>query len=202
MSKETYHDYVIKAGVFIGDFEGMYQRFDQPWMQDQQPNPYARQAGITHIRKFGIRSLLECGSGLGYYTEQIYQHTGIIPEGIELSETAVAKAKQQFPHLNFRVDTVLNFSDYRHVDAVLFAEITWYILPDLPRLFALMQEHFAGKYFIHNLVFYKGSQRYGTEYFTNLQEFINYVPFTLVGSCEATTEQDSTIETSTIFRID
>lgn len=199
---ETYHDYVIKDGAFVGKFDEMYQKFEQPWMQDKQPNPYSRQAGIFHLQKFGIRSVLECGSGLGYYAEAIYRQTGIIPEGIEISPTAVEKAKTLFPHLNFQVDTVQNLANYKHLDAILFAEITWYILPELNDLFALMKEHFAGKYFIHNLVFYKGTQRYGTDYFTNLREFIDYVPFQLVGQCEATTELDSTIETSTIFRIE
>lgn len=198
---ETYHDYVIKDGRFVGKFDEMYQKFDQPWMQDQQPNPYSRQAGIFHMQKFGIRSLVECGSGLGYYAAAIHRQTGILPECIEISPTAVEKAKTLFPHLNFKVDTVQNLSAYKHVDAILFAEITWYILPELNNLFALMKEHFSGKYFIHNLVFYKGTQLYGTEYFTSLEEFIDYVPFQLVGYCEATTDHDSTIETSTIFRI-
>ena len=64
-----------------------------------------------------------------------------------------------------------------------------------------MKEHFKGKYLIVNQVFYKGSQKYGTEYFTSLQEFIEYVPFELLGQCEATLQTDSTIETSTIFKI-
>ena len=199
---KTYHDYVIKDGCFIGKFDEMYQSVDQPWMQDQQPNPYARYAGICHIQKFGIRSLVECGSGLGYYSEAIYRQTGIIPQGFDISETAVQKAKALFPHLNFTVDTVQNLAAYKDLDAILFAEITWYVLPDLNNLFALMKEHFANKYLIHNLVFYKGTQQYGTEYFTNLQEFIKFVPFKLVGYCEATTDQESTIETSTIFKIE
>ncbi len=199
---ETYHDYVISNGQFVGKFEEMYQKFEQPWMQEQQPNPYSRQAGILHLQKFGIRSVLECGSGLGYYAEAIYRQTGIVPEGIEISPTAAEKAEATCPHLSSRIDTVDNLANYKHLDAILFAEITWYILPDLPKLFALMREHFAGKYFIHNLVFYKGTQKYGTEYFTNLQEFIKYVPFKLMGYCEATTEHDSTIETSTIFKIE
>ncbi|MFD2572040.1 hypothetical protein ACFSUS_15455 [Spirosoma soli] len=197
----SYHDYVIKDGKFIGQFEEMYQQFDQPWMQDQQPNPYARLAGIQHLKKFGIRSLLECGSGLGYYTQQIYLQTGISPQGIEVSQTAVSRARELFPHLNFAVDEVKNLAKYSHCDAILFAELTWYVLPQLNELFSIMAEHFPNKYFINNLVFYKGTQRYGTDYFTNLREFIEYVPFPMVGYCEATTEGDTTIETSAIFRI-
>lgn len=199
---QTYHDYVIKDGQFVGQFDAMYQQFEQPWMQDQQPNPYARQAGIFHLKKFGIQSVLECGSGLGYYAESIYRQTGIIPQGIEISETAVSRARTLFPHLNFAVDRVENLASYSDYEAILFAELAWYVLPQLNDLFALMFEHFAGKYFLNNLVFYKGSQRYGTDYFTTLDEFIAYVPFRLVGRCEATTDLDTTIETATIFRIE
>ncbi|MFN6039949.1 MAG: hypothetical protein ACK452_15880, partial [Bacteroidota bacterium] len=76
-----------------------------------------------------------------------------------------------------------------------------YILPELNKLFEALNKNFKGKYLIVNQVFYKGTQKYGTEYFTNLNEFIEFVPFTLIGKCEATTINDSTIETSTIFKI-
>jgi trans-aconitate methyltransferase len=199
---ESYHDYVIKDGQFIGQFEEMYRRFDSPWMQDRQPNPYARQIGIMYLQRYGIRSVLECGCGLGFYSDWIHRQTGIVPVGIDISPTAIERAQAQFPHLDFRTDTVQNLAAYADVDALLFAEITWYLLPDLDALFEQMQTHFAGKYFIHNLVFYKGTQKYGTEYFTNLREFIDYVPFKLVAYCEASGADDSTIETSTIFRIE
>jgi len=199
---ETYHDYVIKDGQFIGKFEEMYRKFDNPWTQVQQPNPYARQAGILHLQKYGIRSLLECGSGLGYYSDMIYRQTGIVPKGIDISHTAVENAKKLFPHLDSNVDVVQNLHNYRDCEAILFAEITWYILPDLNLLFREMLAHFAGKYFINNLVFYKGTQKYGTEYFNSLQEFIDYVPFKMLAYCEASTTEDSTIETSSIFRIE
>lgn len=199
---ESYHDYVIKDGQFVGKFEEMYRKFDQPWMQDQQPNPYSRQAGIFHLQKFGIGSLLEVGCGLGYYSEKIYQQTGIKPIGIDISETAIQKAQQQFPHLNFKVDEVANLANYQEVEAILFAELTWYVLPQLPELFEMMLQYFAGKYFINNLVFYKGTQKYGTEYFTSLKEYIDYVPFKLLGYSESSTIADSTVESSTIFRIE
>lgn len=37
---KTYHDYVIKDGQFIGEFNEMYRAFDDPWMQKNQPNKY------------------------------------------------------------------------------------------------------------------------------------------------------------------
>jgi SAM-dependent methyltransferase len=198
----SYHDFVIKDGAFIGKFEDMYKQFDDPWMQSSQPNPYSRMACIQTMQKFGIHSVVEWGCGLGYYADAIHKHTGVIPKSLDISPSAIEKAKKLFPHLDFDVADISQLAQYASYDAILFAEITWYVLPELQKIFDEMLRHMQGKYFLHNLVFYKGTQRYGTEYFTNLASFIEYVPFKLLGYCEATTEQDSTIETHTVFRIE
>ncbi len=202
MSEKSYHDYVIKDGKFIGEFESMYRDCEDPWTQSIQPNKYSRMAGIIHLENFNVRSVLECGCGLGYYADWIHKETGIIPKSVDVSETAIAKARELFPRLDFEVaDITKDLRQYKEYDCIMFAEIIWYILPDLNSLFELMKNEFKGKYLLINQVFYKGSQKYGTEYFTNLKEFINFVPFELLGQCEATTVNDSTIETSTIFQI-
>src|SRR6266446_5141479 len=72
--------------------------------------------------------------------------------------------------------------------------ITWYLLDQFASLLELLRRDFAGKYFLHNLVFYKGGQRYGREYFTTLDEFIARVPFQLVARMEATATDMDTIE--------
>jgi SAM-dependent methyltransferase len=202
VTQENYHDYVIKDGFFIGDFQNMYRNCEDPWMQSKQPNKYARFAGIQHIKNYHIKSVLECGCGLGYYADWIFRDTGIVPKGIDISEEAIAKATQLFPHLDFSVANVTaDLKMHTDLDCILLSEIIWYILPDLDTLFSIMQSEFKGKYLLINQVFYKGTQRYGVEYFTSLSELISYVPFELLGRCEATLAQDSTIETSTIFKI-
>jgi len=200
--EKNYHDYVIKDGKFIGKFDEMYVECDDPWTQSRQPNKYSRMAGIIHLKNFGIRSVLECGCGLGYYANWIFNETQVIPKSVDISPVAIEKAKTLFPALDFEVaDISKDLSRYKSYDCVLLSEIIWYILPDLKGIFAHLEKDFKGKYLLVNQVFYKGTQRYGTEYFTNLKEFIDYVPFTLVGQCEATMSTDSTIETATIFRI-
>ena len=201
-SEKNYHDYVIKDGKFIGEFENMYSDCQDPWGQSAQPNKYSRSAGIWHMKNYGVKSVLECGSGLGYYSNWIYRDTGIIPKGLDLSSTAVEKAKELFPDLDFEVaDISKDLARYKNYDCVLFAEILWYILPDLKNIFKVLESDFKGKYLLVNQVFYKGTQKYGTEYFTDLRGFVKYVPFTLLAECEATRTEDSTIETSSIFRI-
>lgn len=201
-AQKSYHDYVIKDGRFIGDFQNMYRNCADPWMQSKQPNKYARYAGTQHIKNYNIKSVLECGCGLGYYSDWIFKETGIVPKGIDICEEAIAKAKQLFPHLDFSVsDVTKDLKMYNELECILLSEIIWYILPDLKPLFDIMKSSFKGKYLVVNQVFYKGTQRYGTEYFTSLSDFISYVPFKLLGSCEATLADDTTIESSTIFEI-
>lgn len=200
--KESYHDYVIKDGNFVGKFDEMYSKFDDPWMQSNQPNKYSRMAGIIHIRNFGIKSVLECGCGLGYYAEWIRKETGITPKSVDISPVAIEKAKRIFPHLDFEVADISKSLDrYSDRDCVLFAEILWYILPDLAGIIDVLKSRFQGKFLMINQVFYKGTQRYGTEYFTSLEELIRYMPFEMVAKCEATTAAETTIETSVLFRI-
>lgn len=202
-SQTEYHDYVIKNGQFIGRFDEMYAACNDPWMQSSQPNKYSRLAGIIHLKNFRFNSILECGCGLGYYADWIYRETTIIPKSIDISNVAIGKAKNNFPHLDFEVaDISTDLKKYVDTDCVLFAEIIWYILPDLKKIIEVLQTYFKGKYLIVNQVFYKGTQKYGTEYFTSLDEFINYMPFQLIGKCEATLADESTIETSVIFKIE
>ena len=202
-SKDSnYHDYVIKDGEFVGEFEKMYQNIDDPWMQSVQPNRYFRNAGIIHIKNFDIKSILEVGCGLGYYVNRIYKETSIVPKSIDLSETAISRAKELFPHLDFELaDVTKDIDSYKNLDAILLSEVIWYILPDLKALFKNLNASFKGKYLIVNQVFYKGSQKYGTEYFTDLKGFIDFVPFELLAYSESSATEDSTIETSTIFKI-
>lgn len=200
---ESYHDYVIKDGKFIGKFDEMYSKFEDPWMQSNQPNKYSRTAGILHIKKFNIKSVLECGCGLGYYADWIRKETGIVCKSIDISEKAIEQAKILFPNLDFEVaDISVDLEKYTDYDCIMLAEIIWYILPDLKKINDVLLQHFKGKYLIVNQVFYKGTQKYGNEYFTNLREFVKYMPFKLVGHCEASTEEDSTVETSSIFLIE
>lgn len=199
---KTYHDYVIKDGKFIGKFDEMYSKFNDPWTQSIQPNKYSRMAGIIHLQNFNIKTILECGCGLGYYADWIYRETNIIPKSIDVSSVAIQKAKILFPKLDFEVANIsTELKRYNKYDCVILSEIIWYILPNLKKIFETLELEFKGKYLIVNQVFYKGTQKYGNDYFTNIKDFINYVPFQLVGQCEATTTNDSTIETSTIFKI-
>lgn len=201
-----YQDLVIKDGKFIGEFEKMYQLFEDPWNQTKEgyvENSISRQIVVNYIKSFGLKSIIEYGCGLGKTVNFIYQNTGINILGIDISETSITKSKEKYPNLKFKADDILNIENYPEYDCYFFSEITWYLLEDkmLDKVFEVMSNKLKGKYLIHNLVFYKGQQKYGTGYFTNLDEFIKFCPFDLLGRVEIDIKHSDTIETSTIFKI-
>ena len=64
-----------------------------------------------------------------------------------------------------------------------------------------MKNNLSGKFFIHNLTFYKGQQKYGRKYFTNLKEFIEFCPFKLLTKVEIEENDCDAYQTSSIFLI-
>ena len=201
-----YQDLVIRDGKFVGQFEEMYHEFEDPWHQSESDHnalSVSRNIALVNMRKLGIGSVVEFGCGLGYYTDFIRRCLGIRVLGVDISPTAISKARTRFPDAQFVVDDVSNLRAYKDFDSILFAEITWYLLDRLQRVFEEMLIHASGKYFVHNLVFYKNdTQKYGREFFTNVEQFIDFCPFRLLSKAEYTSSDPAaTIETSTVFRI-
>ena len=64
-----------------------------------------------------------------------------------------------------------------------------------------MYKALNGKYLIHNLTFYKGQQKYGLNYFSNVDEFVKFAPFKLLSKTICEFKDKEFIETSLIFKI-
>lgn len=203
---ERYQDYVIQDGKFIGKFEEMYQKFEDPWHQiEAVEDSYARQATLLTLKNCGIRSVLEVGCGLGGFTN--YLHVNL-PEvyitGMDISETAIEKAKETYCDLEFFVENLCQYSKSGGggYDAYLFAEIMWYILDDLDVIIKNFTEKYKGKFIIINQTFYpEGQQKYGRNYFANLNEMINYLPWKVIRKIIIEREDINTIETHSVYCI-
>ncbi len=201
-----YQDLVIKDGKFVGEFEKMYQEFDDPWNQTKEgsvENSISRQIVCNYINQYQINSMVEFGCGLGKTTNFISNKTNINILGVDISETSIIKSKKRYPELKFEVNDIENIDEYKDYECYFFSEITWYILEDnkIDKIFEIMKNKLNGKYFIHNLVFYKGQQRYGLDYFSSLDQFIEFCPFKLLGKTICEFEESDSSETSSIFRI-
>jgi SAM-dependent methyltransferase len=186
-------DYVIKDGRFIGRFEEMYKNCADPWDQSSDvPQSAIRQDAIRLMRQYPIRTIVEWGCGLGYYTEQLVEQ-GFDVQGIDIAPSAIDTARRRRPDLRFAVDDLGQISNYA-ADAVLFSELTWYVLPQLK----LALERMPAKYFVQVLTFYPpGQQQYGRDYFASFDEFVAWCPLRLTASTAVVVENHT--KTAAIF---
>ena len=205
-----YQDLVIKNGKFVGQFEKMYQEFPDPWYQSEKIyySSLSRRSVCYFLEKFDINSIVEFGCGLGKTTNYIKKNTtkDIDILGIDISQTAIDKAKKMYPSLEFKVDNVTNILRYHEFECIFFSSITWYLLENKTIDYVLnaISNEFKGKnkFFIHVDNFYKGEvQQYGKEYFTTLDEFIEFCPFELLGKVQIDIQSENDIETAAIFKI-
>ena len=129
---DRYQDYVIKDGKFVGKFEEMYQKFDDPWHQSENGmfNNLPRKVVSHFIRQYQIKNSVEFGCGLGNTMSFIQKETNIETLGIDISETSIKKAKKKYPEMSFEVNNIENILDYSQFQCFFFSEITWYLLED------------------------------------------------------------------------
>ncbi len=204
---DRYQDYVIKNGEFIGKFEEMYQKFDDPWHQKEyQIKSYMKYAVDMSIKKYGLKSLLEVGCGLGWITDFLWKNNpNITIEGMDISETAIKKARLDYPYIKFYVGNLLDYSkkDLKLTyDTLLFAEIMWYILEDIDNIIENLNHNFYGKLIMINQTFYKGGiQKYGREFFSSLDEMCSYLPWDCLDMVIEEHADSDSIATHTVFRI-
>lgn len=172
-----YQDYVIKDGKLVGEFEEMYRDFDDPWEQKTREEWASEKAvALNQIKKLNAKKVIELGCGLGHYTQKI-QALGVEVLGIDVSKTAIDKAKINYTDCNFAVGDILDFSIYKEYqpDIIIMAEITWYILDKLDEFIEFMSSELPDTYLIHLLTTYPdGVQQYGKDKFTNLVQLMSY----------------------------
>ena len=128
-----YQDFVIRDGKFIGNFEGMYRAFDDPWEQStRETNSREKKIGLEILKNNNYKNVIELGCGLGHYTNQIFNITQNCV-GIDISESAIQKASILYPNCKFITSDILNENLYKNLDCVMMVEITWYVLEKLSR---------------------------------------------------------------------
>lgn len=184
-----YQDYVIKNGKFIGEFEQMYQDYEDPWEQSTREAWASEKAiALNLIQSLEVTKVLELGCGLGNFTHQI-SRLGVKVLGMDISSTAIDKARTNFPNCHFIQSDILEFENYRRFnpDLIIMAEISWYVLDKLEKFKNFMRTEFNDKYLIHLLTVYPPNvQQYGNNYFTNLDEILMYFDATYIEAGEIT----------------
>jgi predicted TPR repeat methyltransferase len=181
-----YQDFVIKDGRLIGDFEGLYKNFDDPWHQSRADSLKAtrRQIAVSWMHRLreenGVTTALELGCGFGHLTDKLRQD-GFVAIGADISKTAIDRARIINPLCTFIQTSVSDFDALaaHSPDVFIMAEVTWYILDALDLFLSRCRRYASDRqmptFLIHLLTTYApGVQRYGREKFTNLDEILKY----------------------------
>ena len=103
---EKYHKYIfdLKERSFVGAFEEMYatedkEGFDSWYESDLRP--LRKQICLAVLNQYNHASVLELGCGKGTFTQFLKKENNSVT-AIDLSETAIAKARASYPDVEFR----------------------------------------------------------------------------------------------------
>ena len=192
---------------FVGDFEGLYRDNDDPWGQKGQGRRLteyyfsSRQKIVERLATLHPDpAILEVGCGLGQVCKKI-KATGLARrvEGVDISATAVNRAREAYPDIDFHVGDILDssfsFGD-RSYNIILVNQVPWYILDRLK--FVLMRcQKLLGRgdhLYICN-AFMREPQRYGKDIVDGFDGLVRYIlenagrEYTLVEAYLDTTER-------------
>lgn len=172
---------------FVGNFEALYLEQTDPWEQSgttgQMKEYYerSRQKLNDCLRFVPARSLLEIGCGLGYTTHLIQDNfKNCVVDGMDISPTAIDKAKNIFPKFNFFVGDIKsnNFCLNKKYDVILLNQLLWYVLESLDQVFFNCFSNLnSGGHVVISQAFFnaKSSQKYGKEICDGFQGLLNYL---------------------------
>jgi SAM-dependent methyltransferase len=168
---QDYHDYFIKDGVHIGQYEEMYQNVDDPWHIDALGRRLDMEAALTLIRYQHRRfdRVLDLGCGAGFFSNLLRETVGGRIWASDVSATAVRKARRRYPGIDFFVLDLrqaqdLEFDDHSF-DLIVMAQTLWCVIDRLENVLALFSRYLApdGVLLISQHFLQPGTQSYGAE---------------------------------------
>ena len=191
------HRYTIFDGKMIGDFEGLYKNFKDPFLQTAKEKfETSKKAIINYCQLLQYKKkrklkTLEIGCGFGHLSNELNK-LNFKTFGTDVSNTAIKKAKKKASGYYYR-SNFLNFELYKKInpDIIILAEISWYVLPDLKKFINFVKKNFKNKHLIHTLaIYYPGKQKYGKKYFTNLNGILKFFDMEYVEYGEKWTKEE------------
>lgn len=123
----------------LKDFESIYSGEADPWgVKDAMDGRYTRALEI--LRKHTpYTSILELGCGMGAFTNRLTEFTKDI-KGYDISETAIKRASERFPHISFSVKDATSCS-WEPVDLIVHNDMLYYmVIIDVKKVMKLISE--------------------------------------------------------------
>jgi SAM-dependent methyltransferase len=136
INSTDYHDYVIKDGKLIAQFEEMYKNSsDIPWRQNQQENWIdVRLTKELLADEKNICRIIDYGCGLGHYLDILVRSHCSIGVGYDISETAILTARNNFPEYSFKTADLMRPNSF-NLKSIIQKSIhvlrgtLWYVFP-------------------------------------------------------------------------
>lgn len=132
MSEQPYHKYVFDSGnrIFVGNFDEMYKNEDihnyDSWFQEDVTH-LGKQLSLVILNNYNFDTILDIGCGKGAFTHLLKKMNNNVM-GIDVSETAVKKARAKYKNIEFTVCTAENIAKLgRKWDLVVLYEVLSYI---------------------------------------------------------------------------
>lgn len=141
IESSDYHDYVIKNGELIGEFEQMYENSTTiPWHQDEQENWIDVLLTVAFLKsKKAFSRVVDYGSGTGHYLDILIRNFNAVDGvGFDVSAKATKKAKELFPRSTFRTaDLMIQDEKQFQLDSISQSTLhvirgtLWYVFPKM-----------------------------------------------------------------------
>jgi SAM-dependent methyltransferase len=186
IDSDDYRDYVIRDGKFVGAFEEMYRRIDDPWnIGDAREIQY--DLLLYLLQRYCIcrngGKVLDLGCGKGAFTARL---KGFLPDveilAVDISPTAVSKAERAHPIPGVTFSVLDIQKEYRSLqlgyDLVIVSQMVWYILPRLKEILhhILTRVLKEDGYLLINQAFYRpGIQSYGKEVVSTVEDLMGII---------------------------
>ncbi len=120
-------DWVPEAGFSQDYFEGRWQEPD-PFHSQALDDPYYQK--LLELLPRDIESLLDLGCAEGGFTAAMAQESGARRVvGVDISPTAVARARQSYPHLEFLQRDLLHLRLDERFDCIVASQNLYYFNP-------------------------------------------------------------------------
>jgi len=166
-----------EKNVLRGEFEQMYKDIEDPWgcykYADSLNNKIFLEI-LFYKRQF--KKVLDIGCGLGGFTNLLFQRNGGGIIGIDISKTAIEKAKKRYPYIQFTVGNIITDDLKERFDLIVMSEVIWYILDGIKDVFRklyLSLECHDSVLGIHQ--YFPDDQKFGRDIINGLEGFETFI---------------------------
>lgn len=182
IQSKDYHDYVIKDGRHVGEYEQMYQNIEDPWKIDANGKRLDMEMALMLFKKFSKSesTVLDVGCGKGLFTSFLSEVSEGKIHAFDVSITAIREAQERYQDkkINFFAFDLNKISSLPfpkgHFDFIVMAQLLWSILPSLRAILEAFRDLLKsdGLLMISQHFFQPEEQKYGNEIVEKPEDFI------------------------------